>query len=99
MVNVTLPEACTLFGGLAGVLGGRSMDQVVDETGLEGMWDITMDFVPERNSNSGDAAPPLDVSGATFTGALEKQLGLRLKKGTGQVQELIVDEISPPLPD
>ena len=49
MVDVTLPDACTLMGGLAGVLGGRGMQRVVDGTGLTGRWDITLDFLPERD--------------------------------------------------
>ena len=98
MIDVTLPQACTLFGGLAGVLGGRGMEQVVDSTGLAGRWDITLDFVPERDGLSSDSRQ-LDTGGLTFSGALEKQLGLRLKKGTGPVEELIVDHIAQPTPD
>ena len=98
MVDVTLAEASTMFGGLGGVLGGRSMQRVVDGTGLPGRWDITLDFLPERD---GPAADPEagDIGGPSFSAALEKQLGLRLKKGTGQIEELVVDRISQPTPD
>lgn len=100
MVNVTLPEACTLFGGLGGVLGGRGMTPVVDETGLTGKWDITLDFLPERNGPNDPQATAADnLSGPTFTSAVEKQLGLRLKKGTGPVKDLIIDHIAQPTPD
>jgi len=97
MVDVTIPEACTLLGGLAGVLGGRGMEPVVDRTGLVGRWDLTLDFLPEANDPAGQ--PASDISGPTFSGALEKQLGLRLKKDSGPVEELIVDHIAPPTPD
>lgn len=100
MVNVTLPEACTLFGGLGGVLGGRGMTPVVDDTSLTGRWDITLDFLPERTGpNDPQSSPTEDLSGPTFTSAMEKQLGLRLKKGTGQVEDLIIDHIAQPTPD
>jgi len=100
MVNVSLPEACTLFGGLGGVLGGRGMTPVVDETGLTGKWDITLDFLPERNGpNDPQASAAEDLSGPTFTSAVEKQLGLRLKKGTGPVEDLIIDHIAQPTLD
>jgi uncharacterized protein (TIGR03435 family) len=100
MVNVTLPEACTLFGGLGGVLGGRGMTPVVDETSLTGRWDITLDFLPERNGPNNPASTGTeDLSGPTFTSAIEKQLGLRLKKGTGTVEDLIIDHIAQPIPD
>jgi uncharacterized protein (TIGR03435 family) len=99
MIDVSLPQACTLLGGLGGVLGGRGMDRVVDSTGLEGKWDITLDFLPERNGPSGDPAPGNDVGGPSFTAALERELGLRLKKGTGQIEDLVIDHIAEPTPD
>ncbi len=100
MVNVTLPEACTLLGGLGGVLGGRGMTPVVDQTGLTGKWDITLDFLPERNGPNDPASTGAeDLSGPTFTSAVEKQLGLRLKKGTGPVEDLVIDHIAQPIPD
>ena len=100
MIDVTLPEACTLLGGLGGVLGGRGMEPVVDGTGLPGRWDITLDFLPERDGLNGDAKQlEGDRSGPTFTGALEKQLGLRLKKSYGIVEDLIVDFIAEATPD
>jgi uncharacterized protein (TIGR03435 family) len=99
MIDVTLPEACTLFGGLAGVLGGRGMEPVVDNTVLAGRWDITLDFLPERDGLGANQQPQSDISAPTFTGALEKQLGLRLKKSTGPVEELIIDHIAQPTPD
>jgi uncharacterized protein (TIGR03435 family) len=99
MIDVGLPEACTLLGGLAGVLGGRGMDIVVDGTGLQGKWDMTLDFRPERDGPGADGSSGNETGGPTFTAALEKQLGLRLKKGTGQVEALIVDHIAQPTPD
>jgi uncharacterized protein (TIGR03435 family) len=96
MIDVTLPEACTLFGGLGGVLGGRGMDRMVDATGLTGHYDITLDFqIDEANAPQTTS----DGEGPTFTGALEKQLGLKLKKGTGQIEDLIIDHIGQPTPD
>jgi uncharacterized protein (TIGR03435 family) len=95
MIDVSLPEACTLLGGLGGVVGGRGMNTVVDGTGLQGRWDLTLDFLAERNGPSGETSTS-DVGGPSFTAALEKQLGLRLKKGTGAVEELIVDHIAKP---
>ena len=94
MLDVTLPEACTLLGGLGGVLGGRGMDHMVDATGLAGTWDITLDFLSDQAD--GQAS---ETGGPTFTGALEKQLGLRLKKGTGPIEDFIIDHIAQPTAD
>ena len=100
LIDVTLAEASTLFGGLGGVLGGRTMEPVIDGTGLSGKWDITLDFQPERDGLSSDHLQPGgEPTGPTFTGALEKQLGLRLKKGSGEVEQLIIDHITPPTLD
>jgi len=96
MIDVTLPEACTLFGGLGGVLGGRGMDRMVDATGLTGRYDMTLDFQIE--ATDGPQADN-DSGGPTFTGALGKQLGLRMKKGSGQIEDLIIDHIAQPTPD
>ncbi len=98
MIDVTLPDACTLLGGLGGVLGGRSLQRTVDGTGLPGRWDIMLDFLPQRDGPPGDPSAS-DIGGPSFSAALEKQLGLRLKKGMGQVEDLIVDRVSPPTPD
>ncbi|MEZ2348894.1 TIGR03435 family protein [Terriglobus sp. RCC_193] len=96
MIDVSMPEACTLFGGLGGVLGGRGMDRMVDATGLTGHYDMTLDFqIDEANAPQTNS----DGDGPTFTGALEKQLGLKLKKGSGQIEDLIVDRIAQPTPD
>lgn len=96
MIDVTLPEACTLFGGLGGVLGGRGMERMVDATGLTGHYDMTLDF----QIDEADAPQSTTDTGApTFTGALEKQLGLKLKKGSGQIEDLIIDHIGQPSPD
>jgi len=98
MIDVSLPQACTLLGGLGGVVGGRGMNTVVDGTLLQGHWDLTLDFLAERNGLS-SAGSTSDVGGPSFTAALEKQLGLRLKKETGMVEELIVDHIAEPTAD
>jgi uncharacterized protein (TIGR03435 family) len=99
MINVGLSEACTLFSGLGGVLGGRGMNPIVDGTGLEGKWDITLDFLPERDGPAAGLPSGGDFSGPTFSAAMERQLGLRLRKGSGQVEELIIDHIGEPDPD
>lgn len=79
-------------------MGGRGMNTVIDGTGLQGHWDLRLDFLAERNGPSGEGSTS-DVGGPTFTAALEEQLGLRLKKGTGTVEELIVDHIAEPTAD
>ena len=57
-----------------------SVAQVVDRTGIEGAWDVVLDYT------SGDLALP------TISASLER-LGLRLERTTVPVEKLIVDKI------
>ncbi len=62
---------------------------VVDETGLNGAFDFTLDWVPEFN------APP-DASGPNFREALREQLGLKLEPKQGPVDILVIDHVEHP---
>jgi uncharacterized protein (TIGR03435 family) len=62
---------------------------VIDETGLSGTFDFTLDWVPEFN------APP-DASGPNFRESLKEQLGLKLEKQQGPVDILVIDHVEHP---
>ena len=62
---------------------------VIDETGLNGTFDLTLDWVPEFN------APP-DASGPNFREALKEQLGLKLEPQQGLVDILLIDRVEHP---
>jgi uncharacterized protein (TIGR03435 family) len=62
---------------------------VIDETGLNGAFDFTLDWVPEFN------APP-DASGPNFREALKEQLGLKLEPRQGPVDILVIDRVEHP---
>jgi uncharacterized protein (TIGR03435 family) len=62
---------------------------VVDETGLSGTFDFTLDWVPEFN------APP-DAAGPNFRDGLKEQLGLKLEPRQGPVDILVVDHVERP---
>ena len=94
--GVSLDEAAKMLGGIGSQMGGRSTAKMVDGTGLSGTWDLTLDFQMEYGASLEDES---NFGGPTFTGALEKQLGLRLEKGTGPVRTLVVDHIAQPTPD
>ena len=67
-------------------LSGRSIDRpVVDQTGIEGAFDFTLEWSPDQKSE--DSGP------AIFT-ALEEQLGLRLEARKLPVSILVVDSVS-----
>jgi uncharacterized protein (TIGR03435 family) len=75
---------------------------VVDETGLTGNFDYTLDFAPDR-------MPPPSVGGSVPNGAsasasdspsifaaLQEQLGLKLEPRRGPVHFLVIDHLDRP---
>ena len=94
--NVTIDEAAKMLGGVGSQMGGRNSVKMMDGTGLSGSWDMVLDF---QMDSGGSLEDENHTAGPTFTGALEKQLGLKLEKGTGPVRTLVVDHIAPPTPD
>lgn len=81
----------------------RGLDlNVVDQTGLTGHYDIDYHFVPEQRGGRGagdggapPAAAPVADGPDLFT-ALREQLGLRLEKGKGPVDFLVVEHVEKP---
>jgi uncharacterized protein (TIGR03435 family) len=73
----------------------------LDQTGLSGTFDFSIDFTPEVNGPPGgmratqpDFQP--DPTGPTFLEALKEQLGLRLESTTGPVDVLVIDHVEEP---
>lgn len=60
---------------------------VINETGLAGLWDITLEFAPLGATSSDKPS--------VFT-ALQEQLGLKLESGTAPLDVLIVDDVKRP---
>jgi uncharacterized protein (TIGR03435 family) len=63
---------------------------VIDKTGLQGYYDLKLDWIPERDMQSkGDVreAP----AGQVIQDAIQDQLGLRLERRTARIGILIVD--------
>ncbi len=69
---------------------------VIDETGLTGNYDFSIESVPESttapDAKSGEPGP-------TFLEALQDQLGLKLVSSTGAIHTLIIDHIEEPTPN
>jgi uncharacterized protein (TIGR03435 family) len=74
---------------------------VVDQTGLTGKWDFTLNWTPDESqfggmgikvpppSDKADAPPPL------FT-AIQEQLGLKLEATKAPVDVLAIDKVEKP---
>ena len=68
---------------------------VVNRSGLEGNWDLDLEFAPDLSSDS--AAGPGDRP--SIFAALTEQLGLKLEADRAPVPVIAIDDIRPPTED
>ena len=95
-----------LANDLAGLLNSGNTDgfslttapsrPVLDQTGLNGKFDVTMTW--GRPQPAGDATIPAPSSPDLLT-AIQEQLGLKLEPTTGPVDVLVIDHIEEPSPN
>lgn len=95
VINATIED-------FANVMQGTVLDRpVVDQTGLQGKFDFTLDWTPDESQFGGAGAhlpPPSDKADAPpglFT-ALPEQTGLRLEPTKALVSVLVVDHVEKP---
>ncbi len=68
---------------------------VLDRTGLSGTFDIHLEFSidpPATDSGTGASDPP----GSSLVESLRKQLGLKLVRGRGPREFLVIDHVEKP---
>ncbi len=75
---------------LAAILSSSVMRPVIDKTGLEGGYDLKLEWTPENSVTAGAAEPP-----SIFT-AVQEQLGLRLESTKGPVEMLVIESAEKP---
>jgi uncharacterized protein (TIGR03435 family) len=85
---------------LAGHLSGSTNRVIIDKTGLTGIYDVLLQWERDPSpATPGDAAAqaaPAGPHAPSLFDAMEKQLGLRLESGIGQVEYLVVDQVEKP---
>jgi uncharacterized protein (TIGR03435 family) len=89
--------------GLARLLGGRAGRPVLDRTGLQGAYDLEVEWssdlglaqAPPGSAGAGELTP----EGLSLFTALQEQLGLRLQATRGPVNVVVVDHAEAPTPD
>lgn len=78
---------------------------VIDATGLQGIYDFTLNWTPEDNraaqnnaagAGPAGAAPQPDSSAPSFFTALQEQLGLKLESRKAPVEVLVIDHVEEP---
>jgi bla regulator protein blaR1 len=73
---------------------------IVNQTGLAGTFDLSLQFTPERGFASASAANTQpDSPGETAFEALKEQLGLTLRPTKAPIETLIIDHVERPSPN
>ncbi len=79
---------------------------VIDKTGLTGLYDFSLKYVPEPGRYAGPSAPPpgapaspTDPNVSSVSVALQEQLGLKFESARGPVEVMVIDRIERPTPD
>jgi uncharacterized protein (TIGR03435 family) len=69
--------------------------RIFDKTGLMGLFDFRLQFIPEGGSGP-QVAPQVDTRFPSLFTALQEQLGLQLQSTKGPVEVLVIDSVSKP---
>lgn len=86
------------ISGLANFLSSQVHRLVVDNTGLTGKYDISLQWTPDEVANAHQEAGATGTtdSGPSIYTALQEQLGLRLDSTKGPVETVVVDHVEMP---
>lgn len=93
-LNPRMGTVCVPLGEVAAAIGRQLQTDVIDKTGLKGLWDYILAFSPQRLIVDGAAVdpkigPPLQV-------AVREQLGLKLERQRGTVPVFVIKSIEQP---
>lgn len=84
---------------------GRLGQPVVNQTGLTGRYDFSLEWAPEPGTYgtgfgvASQDAQASDAQGLTFLEAVKDQLGLKLRPGKAPLKALVVDHVQRPSPN
>ena len=88
--------AFTIDGGLTTLIRGSVDRPIVDRTGLTGLFDIDLEFMPSSARERGNV--DLDAAPSLFT-ALQEQLGLKLEPRRESLNVLVIEHVEMPTPN
>jgi len=97
-ITVTMSADAMPIEVLVSTFQGYAGRPVFDKTGLQGLFDVRLQFFMESTSNTG-AQLSSDPLGPTFAAAIEEQLGLKLESARGPVEVLVIDSVEKPSPN
>jgi uncharacterized protein (TIGR03435 family) len=75
----------------------RQLDHlVIDDTGLSGQYDFTLEWAPDAALQAPPNEPAIATGGPSIFSALSEQLGLRLESRRGPVPVYVIEKIEKP---
>jgi uncharacterized protein (TIGR03435 family) len=88
----------TSLANLSNTLQSYAGRPIIDKTGVEGQFDISLQFALETQSAGAVAGSPspADPSGPSLFTAIQDQLGLKLEAAKGSVEVLVIDSVQKP---
>ena len=87
----------TLDGMLQAPWYGLDARPIVNKTGLNGTYNLTLNYTPNLPARPGaDSPAPSDDTGPSIFTVLEEQLGLKLVPSKGPVEVIVIDHIEMP---
>jgi uncharacterized protein (TIGR03435 family) len=92
-----LTVTATPISQLIPILSPLVARQIVDKTGLNGLYDFTLTFALEASRP--DAPSPVDSNAPSIFTAIQEQLGLKLESARGAVRVLVIDRAEKPALD
>ena len=95
--GVSLPGRNATMAELAAVLQRAALVRpVVDQTGLAGRYDFTLEWTPDETQFGGTAPPETAESTKPGLFAAIQQLGLRLEATKGPIEALVINHVERP---
>ncbi len=88
-VGTVTGSGITMVTFARGLSGGTGR-YIIDKTGLEGAYDLELEFTPEQSP---------ETTGASLFTALQEQLGLKLDSQRAPVEVIVIDRVERPVPD
>jgi len=98
----TVDAQGTTFDNFAKLLAVAVSRPVINKTGIAGMFDFHVEFMPGTDTpffhdmDPSAAAPKSDDAGPSIFAALQEQLGLRLEPAKGSREFLVIDRVERP---
>jgi uncharacterized protein (TIGR03435 family) len=108
MGNGFLSGRRTTIAALSRLIGNAVRRPIVDKTGLDGVYDVDLEFAPEFGPQlpPGLAPPPgapavtdAPRDGPSIFTAMQEQLGLKLESARGPVEVIVIDRVEALIPD